>query len=176
MDTGELLTRWTVRVAMTSYALSLGIRLTNGSRGRRDGVARIAAALWGIGCAFYIVHVTCAFAYFHHWSHAAALEHTAVRSAEVVGVRFGGGLYFNYLFTALWIGDAAWMLFGRDGYRRRSKCYDLAMHGFLLFMVVNAVVVFGPSSTRWIGAVATVVLLALWVRARKLPQQSETPL
>ena len=32
----------------------------------------------------------------HDWSHAAALEHTANQTQDVVGVHWGGGLYFNY--------------------------------------------------------------------------------
>lgn len=162
MDSGELLTRWTVRIAVACYAFSLARRLSDPDR-RPDTTA---AALWGVGCAFYVVHVGCAFHFFHHGSHAAAVEHTALRSAEVVGFRFGGGIYFNYLFTAVWLGDASWMLARSDRYARRPRWYDLIVHGYMAFIVVNATVVFGPSPTRWIGAAAMVVLFVLWRRSR----------
>src|SRR5882757_9463547 len=122
METGELLTRWTVRIAMGCYALSLGRRIVEGSLGVEQGgrergpssalrapspggrrISSVAVSLWYVGCMVYLVHLACAFRFFHHWSHAAAVEHTAIRSAEVVGLRFGGGIWFNYLFTAVWL-------------------------------------------------------------------------
>lgn len=158
---------------MACYALGLGLRIKErslGSRasdGRSASVDGLAASLWGLGCLFYIVHVACAFHYFHHWSHAAALEHTAVRSAEVVGRRFGEGLYLNYLFTVVWVGDAAWQLCDREGYRRRPRRYDFAVQGFMAFMALNAVVVFGHGATRWVGTAATVALVMLWIRSKR---------
>jgi hypothetical protein len=102
MEPGELLTRWSVRLAMVLYVTALAIRITAGKRGAWLRVARLA---WTIGCGAFVVHVICAFAFFHHWSHAAAYEETARRTEELVGISWGGGLYLNYTFTVLWTAD-----------------------------------------------------------------------
>lgn len=166
MDSGELLTRWTARIAMILYALSLARRLRRRSR-EPDATA---AALWAAGCGIYLAHFACAFAFYMRWSHAVAVEHTAVRSGEVVGWRFGAGIYFNYVFTAIWLVDSIWMLAGRASYARRPRWYDYVVQGYMGFMALNGVIVFGPSPTREIGAVALVVLGAIWWRARTRPR------
>jgi hypothetical protein len=172
MDSGELLTRWTVRIAMICYGLSIAMRLSRRSPASQSTspderrIPSAVVALWSIGCAFYLAHFYFAFKYFMRWSHAVAVEHTAVRSAEVVGLRFGGGIYFNYAFTAVWLFDAAWMLCAPDRYARRPRWYDYVVHGFMGFMAFHAVVTFGPSPTRWYGVAACVLLAAIWLRAR----------
>src|SRR5687768_15263236 len=52
--------------------------------------------LWTIACLALLAHVTCAFAFYHQWSHAAAYRHTAEQTAAMTGMNWGGGLYFNY--------------------------------------------------------------------------------
>lgn len=156
---------------MVFYALCLARRLRTSWR-EPDA---IAAALWGVGCGVYLAHFACAFGYYMRWSHAAAVAHTAVRSAEVVGLRFGGGIYFNYVFTAFWLIDALWMIAGRASYARRPRWYDVVVHGYMAFMALNGVIVFGPSPTREIGAVALVVLVALWWRAMRAHHVSPRP-
>lgn len=173
MDSGELLTRWTVRIAMICYGLSIGLRLSRTSSADAKRIPNAVVALWSTGCAFYLAHFYFAFKYFMRWSHAVAVEHTAVRSAEVVGLRFGGGIYFNYAFTVVWLIDAAWMLFAADGYARRPRWYDYVLHGFMGFMAFHAVVTFGPSPTRWYGVAACVVLAAIWLRARSQREPRE---
>ena len=163
METGELLTRWTARIAMMLYALSLARRLNTGWR----TPDKTAAALWAAGCGVYLAHFACAFGFYMRWSHAVAFQHTAVRSAEVVGWRFGGGIFFNYAFTAVWLVDAIWMIAGRASYARRPRSYDLLVHGYMAFMALNGVIVFGPSPTREIGAVVLVGLVARWFRSRR---------
>jgi MYXO-CTERM domain-containing protein len=168
VETGELLTRWTARIAMIFYALALARRLRTDWR-HPDATA---AALWGVGCGVYLAHFAAAFGFYMRWSHAVAVAHTAVRSAEVVGLRFGGGIYFNYVFTAVWLVDALWMIAGRASYARRPRWYDYIVHGYMGFMALNGVIVFGPSPTREIGAVALVILLALWWRSRRYRSSS----
>ncbi|MFT6617132.1 MAG: hypothetical protein ACJASX_000012 [Limisphaerales bacterium] len=60
---------------------------------------------WTIGCVAYVLHVVAAFGLHHEWSHAAAYEQTARQTADVVGRAFGAGIFVNYLFTLLWIGE-----------------------------------------------------------------------
>jgi hypothetical protein len=97
--------------------LSVGLWLK-----RRDPAARLA---WTLACAFYLMHVAAAFQFHHHWSHLAAYRETAQQTAEVFGLNWGGGLYFNYAFTIVWIADALWWWrIGLDGYRAPPSLGD----------------------------------------------------
>ena len=58
MSTGELLTRWTVRLALTCYAGALALQLLPASTARRVAAARW---LWTAGCVLYLAHVVSAF-------------------------------------------------------------------------------------------------------------------
>src|SRR5262245_56138147 len=117
MATGELLTRWTIRVAMALYVTSLALRVR--AEGRRTWLvpARLA---WTAGCACFFVHVACAFQFYHAWSHRAAYEETARQTAETVGLAWGGGLFVNYVFAAVWASDAGWWLAWPEQYQTRS--------------------------------------------------------
>ena len=114
-----------------------------------------------------MIHVACAFAFFHNWSHDRAYAHTAAQTQDIVGWEWGGGLYFNYLFTAAWIADVVRQWLRLDNSVRSSRMLGIAVHCFLAFMVVNATVVFGPPFWKWIGA-GTVVAAGLlcWFRLR----------
>ena len=133
------------------YVLSVALWLK-----RRDGAARIA---WTIACAFYLAHVAAAFQLRHHWSHLAALQETARQTREVFGVNWGGGLYFNYAFTIVWIADAYWWWrAGLTGYRARRRWVALGVNLFFAFMFFNATVVFGSPFMRWFGVAAMLIL------------------
>lgn len=67
---------------------------------------RIVAAIWLLGCVAMWVHVAVAFHLAHAWSHAAAFEHTAQRTRELLGTAYGAGVWFNYGFLAIWTVDA----------------------------------------------------------------------
>src|SRR5579884_2872153 len=121
MDTGELLTRWTVRVAVVLYVLSLLLRLRRQPSGARRA--------WKLGYAAFLVHVACAFHFYHGWSHRAAYAATAQRSAEVIGLAWGGGLYANYAFAALWGADVAWWWLSPRGYLQRPRWVEGAIQG-----------------------------------------------
>src|SRR4029079_17504189 len=99
MDTSKLITRLTALAAVALYGASLLV-----DRPQSPPAARQKARwLWTGGCAIYLVHMACAFGLIHNWSHADAYRHTAERTAELVGFDWGGGLYFNHLFTAVWL-------------------------------------------------------------------------
>jgi hypothetical protein len=155
---GELATRWTVRLALAGYFLGAGLR----SRGGSVSQQKLARAAWTFGCVLYLLHVACAFQFFHHWSHSAALERTAEQTAEVTGWHWGGGLYINYLFTAVWLADTVslWLLPANAARRRWA---DIAVQAFMWFIVFNATVVFGHGLVRWFGLVGCCLLLARWV-------------
>lgn len=147
-------TRWTIWIALALYVVALGAR----------PVSRLRQWAWTLGCLFYLAHVAAAFHFYHHWSHAAAYQHTARRTAEVMGLDWGGGLYWNYTFTLVWLGDVIWMWLGL----RRPPWTGAAVQGFLAFMAFNATVVFETGPIRWLGLAATVGLLStLLIRRRR---------
>jgi hypothetical protein len=154
MTTGEFLTRWTVRVAMALYVASLA------SRRRFPTSSRVA---WAAGCVAYLLHVECAFAYYHHWSHAEAYEATARQTADVVGLDWGGGLYINYAFTFLWLADICWWWIDMEGYLARPRLIEWVVQGFLGFIAFNATVVFATGFSRWFGSAACVLLAVLLI-------------
>lgn len=161
MPTGELFTRWTVRLALLLYVASVCAQLRYGRSPQRR-TTRIARALWTIGCAAFIAHVLLAFHFFHNWSHADAWRETARQTAELTGVHSGFGLYLNYAFTLIWLTDTAWWwLGGLAAYARRAWAIDAALHGFFAFMAFNATVVFESGNIRRAGVIATIILLAL---------------
>ncbi len=127
-----ILLLWTIRVAFVLYLTSfVAWRL------RRDEIAR---ATWTLGCALYLVHVAAAFQFVHHWSHDAAYRETARQTAALFGWNWGGGIYFNYLFTLIWIVDAAWWQRGLSAYRERPRYISIGVHVFFAFMFFNAIV------------------------------------
>ena len=106
MPPGEFLTHWTARTALALYVLGLVVRLMAAGRRPWPNLARLC---WSAGCLAFLLHVVSAFHFSHHWSHRAAYEATARQTAEVVGLDWGGGLYANYAFAALWAADVCWL-------------------------------------------------------------------
>jgi hypothetical protein len=158
MVTGEFLTRWTVRVALTLYVLALALRVSAAGCRRRLATARL---FWTVGCLAFLLHTASAFEFYHDWSHRAAYEATARQTAEVVGLDWGGGLYANYAFAALWTVDVCWWWFGPEHYQARPRTLEWALQGFLGFMAFNATVVFGVGAIRWFGLAATLFLATI---------------
>lgn len=159
MNLGELLTSWTVRLALILYVGGLALRARAAGRRHTLALARLA---WTAGCMAFLIHVASAFHFYHHWSHAAAYEATARRTAEVVGLAWGGGLYANYAFTSLWVADAGWWWRGLSRYQTRRRSVEWAVQGFLGFIAFNATVVFGTGAVRWLGLGACLFLVVLW--------------
>jgi hypothetical protein len=169
--TGEAFTIWSVRAAALLYIAALALRLAaTGSRGRRT--ARLA---WTVGCLFYLSHVYGAFEYFHGWSHLAAYVETARQTAELFGIEWGGGLYFNYAFTIVWAADVSWWWCDTAQYEKRPRWISAAIHTFLAFMFFNGAVVFASGFSRWLGAVAAPVLVLLWWRSARLARNVARP-
>lgn len=157
MPTGELLTRWTVRVALALYVLALAERVCAAGRRPWLDLARVS---WTAGCLAFMLHMVCAFQFYHQWSHRAAYEATARQTAAVVSLDWGGGLYANYVFAALWAVDACWWWCSPERYPARPIGIEWAVQGFLGFMAFNATVVFGAGAIRWIGLAACLFLAA----------------
>jgi len=164
-----MLTRWTVRVALGLYAGRLAVACLD----RSGSHGRFARALSTLGVFAFVAHVAAAFHYFHHWSHHEAYEATALETAAVTGWKSGVGLWLNYLFTAAWLAETAvW-------WQRPTACWpgprgvSIALHGTMLFMIVNATVVFEDGATRTVSAALLLMLglLAGWrLLYRETPQ------
>lgn len=163
MTIGELLTRWSVRLAMLLYATTFAVRWSTPRTRSRQGLARLA---WTAGCVAFLVHVVSSFAFYHHWSHADAYAATARRSAEMTGLAWGGGLYGNYAFTLLWVADVLWWWCGGMArYEARGRAAAWFLHGFMAFIAFNATVIFATGFVRWIALAACLGLVFLRVRA-----------
>ena len=94
----DLAVRGSIAVATLSWASAEWLRL------RQPSAGAMARAFWTLGAALTVVHTIAVFHYIHDWSQDAALAHTAQQTAVLTGLRWGGGLYVNYAFIALWVG------------------------------------------------------------------------
>ena len=159
MNFGTLFTHWSARIAFVLYAATLAAWLI--------GKPRAARLAWTSGFLVYLTHVAAAFHFRHHWSHDAAYEETARQTAELLGVRSGGGLYCNYAFTAVWAFDVIWIWWRAETYRRRRRWITAVIHCFMAFMFFNAMVVFVSGWVRWLGLTVTITLGILWLRMRR---------
>ena len=147
---------------MSLYVMALAMRW--GVRSGRSGRA-LSRLAWTGGCALFLLHVTFAFEFHHAWSHTFALAATARRTEQIIGVRWGGGLYLNYLFMVLWMADVCWWWLSLERYEARDRVIEGCLQCFFALMWFNATVVFGRGVARWLGLSEFLVLsAALWVR------------
>lgn len=156
---GELIILWAARVAMLLYVAGIVGRLT--------GHWRLARAAWSVGSLALVVHVAAALAFVHHWDLDSAYAEVAQQTADTYGLDWGGGVYINFLFNAVWLADAGWWCLAPASYLARSRGWDLVVHGFMAFIVFNAVIVFPTGPIRWFGLAACVVLGTLAVVQRR---------
>lgn len=167
---GVLLTSWTIRLALACYVAYLAGWLLVSNRGNWGASWRaIARWLWTLGCLLFVAHVVCAFQFYHGWSHADAFEKTASETEQLLGVRFGEGIYFSYLFLILWVIDVVAMWKWRSPTVQSPRPMVAAMHwllhAYLFFIAFNGAIVFESGPTRWAGIAACLVLGGLAVRA-----------
>jgi len=157
----ELLIRWSVRLAIACYFGRVIIDVGRFRRVCKNTTTAVVRRLWTIGCLLYLLHVLCAFAFVHHWSHEQALVHTVQQTANITGIPWEGGIYVNYAFTLFWLGDTiAWWLRGtRTHYR--SMNYFVMVHSVFAFIVFNATIIFGPPFWDWVVLVAVLITLIL---------------
>jgi len=182
-DFGEQSTWWSVRAAVLLYVLTLAIRLRSGEIGvwrPKSGESasagdhavapgsgfpirnqNLANLCWTFGFAAIVIHVLCAFHFFHDWSHDLAYQATAQETAQVVGLDWGGGVYFNYLFVLVWGADVAWCWLRPAGVVPRP-IISVLVQVYLGFIMFNAVVIFETGWLRWSGLGACLVLWILW--------------
>jgi hypothetical protein len=159
MIEGELFTRWTVRLALLAYFVAVAAMFAAPHRPRRA-----SRLLYTLGCALMLVHIALAFHFHHQWSHGQAAADTIARTKNLIGIHFAGGIWFNYAFAAVWLLDVVgWWRGGLATYHRRPRWMHLLLHGFLLFIIFNATVVFETGWTRWGGLIGCAVIGVLAV-------------
>ena len=107
---------------------------------------------WTLSWLFFMLHFVAAYHFFHGWSQAHAYDYTE----EVSG--FGPGIYFTYLFTALWTGDVLWFWWDPKTYIGRPRWVTIGVHAVLLFFIFNGTVVFTHGLARALGVVLFVAL------------------
>ncbi len=153
---GTAITHWTIRLALLCLVSRWGIELFQ----RNLRGFQLARAFSTVGCLLFIAHVTAAFHFYHFWSHAAAFEKTAQETEAMLGMRFGFGIYFSYLFLLIWLGDTLWQWLAPENYRNRSRGVRLAVVLYLAFIALNGALVFEAGVTRTVGIPITLGLLA----------------
>ena len=175
MDTGELIIRWTVRLALACYAAVLLLAI---ARNEKPASGQLSRWLWTIGCALFVGHVLSAFAFYHHWSHQHAFDDTQEKTEAAIGLAFGWGIYVNLLFALLWVSDVLWSWAAGESYRQRDWRLTAALHVFMLFIAFNGLVVFKDGLIRWVSLTSLLLLLAAWIgtltlRARSNPHATK---
>ena len=130
--------RWTARVMFALWAVAAARRIATG----RTPVTR---AWWTVACVSFVVHVAVAFDRYHGWSHANAFAHVEATAG------FGPGIFVSYLFTMLWVADAASWWLAPTAYATRATWKEVALHGFFAFVMFNGTVVYEPGFIRWAG-------------------------
>lgn len=166
-EAGEQLMLWTVRASVACYVIALWRWLFRPANGTTD---RTYSLCWTASWLLCVIHMVCAFHFRHHWDHAVALEHTAKTTEDVVGLRWGGGLYINYVFLACWGISAIASLISTAPPTVLRRRLDATMHLVAAFMMFNATAVFGPP-WWWIPALlVTGLIVYRWRRAGIHPQ------
>jgi len=123
--------------------------------------ARLA---WTLGALLALVHAILAFGVFYGWSHETARVSTMRQTEALTGIAFPGGIYVNYLFLLVWIGDATWWWWSPRSHERRPRAVAVAVHGFIFFIMVNGAVVFADGLARVVGVAAVSAVVVAWLR------------
>ena len=128
-----------------------------GAEDRRPGQVDPARGLWTAGVALALIHAVVAFDVAYEWSHEAARMDTARRTAAVTGVGWGGGIFVNYLFLALWVADVV-VVVDRAGRVPvgRSSSSGRAWRSFFSCSSTGAIVLAG-NAARAVGGIPAVV-------------------
>lgn len=159
---GPTITAVTIYLSLLSYLLAT-VHWVSKHRGVRY------RWLWTAGCLFLWAHMVAAFHFYHDWSHAAAVADTAEQTEQLLGVRFGAGIWFNYLLMTLWTIDV-WLEWRCIIERSSgSRAFTWLVHGFAFFIIFNGTVVFKEGWVRWAGVVGTLWLLRMAWRFRGMP-------
>ena len=155
---------WTIWAALLLFA--------GGEAGRRRGLRRGSPPAWAwpafaAGAALCAIHVTLAMGLAHGWSHSSAVIATARQTKAVYGLDWGGGVFANYAFVAVWAFDA-WRWRARtDRPSPRSDTLTWTTRVFFLVMILNGAVIFAAGPRRILGAALVAALIWIWRPVRR---------
>jgi len=152
----ELLLRGTIWISLLAWVAAEWRRSPQAPTSGRTA--------WTIGAVAAVVHSALAFHLRHGWSHDAAWADTARQTEAVLGLDWGGGVFFNYAFLFLWTADADWWHAHARSFARRPRVIDAFVRGFLWFMFLNGAVVFVPGWRSAVGAAAVLAVAVAWYR------------
>lgn len=149
----------TIWIALFLFAL--------GETGRRDRDAGHVPPAWlwwayAAGALLCAGHLVIAMAAVHLWSHASSVSATARQTLEVYGLNWGGGVWANYAFVALWVFEAWRWRADRARRAPRRPVFVWAVRLFFLVIILNAAVVFAVGPRRIAGAIVVLWLLWTW--------------
>ena len=158
--TGDNLIRWTIWLATLAYFGRWVCELWPGDLASSTRF-RAARACWTAAFGLLVVHVVCAFQFYHHWSHADAVQHSIRQTESTVGFRFGGGPWVNYVLMAFWLVDLLWWWLRPNSFAQRPRWLHLTWNILLAFIAFNGTVVFASGFIRWMTLAGVALLCAL---------------
>jgi hypothetical protein len=154
---GSLIIAWTIRASVLLFFATLFAWVLQSRPSRWDRGLRI---IWSLGFLLFVAHVVAAFHFHHHWSHRAALAETARQTRDLIGLEFGAGLYFNYLFMLIWAVDLICIWCAKPEFIQRNRWLRLTWIAYLIFIAFNGVAVFKGGWMR-AGGIAALTLIGL---------------
>jgi hypothetical protein len=158
-DPGDSLIRNTIRLSLVYYAAAAVLLLQMQPADWAGGPAfALARSCWTLAWLTFLIHLGMAGHFFHHWSHAHAVEHTA----RATGGN-GWGIYVSHTFTLLWTLDVVAWRFRPAWYAARPAWIDWALHAFMAIIIFNGTVIFEQGFIRWAGLLMFVGLGVLWI-------------
>lgn len=165
---GLVLVLGTIYAAVILYfaALALKIRASLASPSRADPGLGFRIT-WSLAALIFALHVLAAVHFYHGWSLASVVASTEASTREILGVPLGQGVFFSFLFGALWLADGTWALVHPASYHGRSRLLDRLVHLYLLFIVLNGLLVFEGWFARLVGLLGLGLLAGVWFTGRK---------
>jgi hypothetical protein len=165
----EVLSLWAIRIALLLLVGALTVELL----GKRP-TDFLVAGPWLVGAVAAAIHSVGALVTFHHGSHNEALRATGEQTAELMGVSFAAGLYFNYVFVLVWLVDAVSRVLVPARYVACPVWLRRLVVGFLVFIAFNGAVVFKAGIIRWVGIACTILLTTLvWIQRSRVSPRRE---
>jgi hypothetical protein len=157
----QLLTIWTIRLSLVLFAATVFGWLVD----RPLRFKSVWNVTWSVGFLSAVVHVLCAFHFYHDWSVRAAYADTAKQTQELMGISFGAGVYFNYLFLIAWGADVVALWLWPGSFPASLNSVRLVGLWYLAFIAINGAIVFESGPTR-VGGIIAVTLLCCAVVVR----------
>ena len=118
---------------------------------------RFARAIWTIGIALALSHVAVAFQFVYAWNHETAVIATVKQAVDRFGWGWRGGIYVNYVFLTLWIGDVCWWWLAPRSHSTRSTRIEMTRFALFTFMFLNGAVVFASGLGRAVGIASVAI-------------------